>query len=179
MKNLEDRKKELVREYKKNECKLSEIFENSEKIQKYLRDFADSLKIILEKYLQCDTGTITLREVPLLYGLLSLALEGSIRLYFLSKQFDDFIGVEQPKRTLSKLKEKINKDILNEIGEKLDYLIFVRNHFIHFPLYYTSFYNDKQMFVDVIRFFAEKSGFPDVIPPRLLESRRRDSDEQR
>ena len=176
--NLKDRKKKLIYEYKEDDCKLLKIFENDEKRKKYLLDLAESLKRILKEYSQVKKDINTFKEIPLLYGLISIALEGSIRLYFLSKQFEDFIVIESTKRTLGNLKEKINKTILNEIREKLDYLIFVRNHFVHFPLYYTSFHNDERIFFEVIRFFVEKSGFSEIIPQKLFESEKSDSYEQ-
>ncbi len=176
--NLKDRKRKLIYEYAEDECKLLKIFKNNEKRKKYLLDLAEALKRILEEYSQVKKDTITLEEIPLLYGLVSIALEGSIKLYFLSKQFEDFIVIRPTERTLSNLKEKINKTILSEVKEKLDYLIFVRNHFVHFPLYYTSFHDDEGIFLEVIRFFVEKSGFSEIIPQKLFESQKRDSYEQ-
>ncbi|OFV68363.1 MAG: hypothetical protein SCAL_000039 [Candidatus Syntrophoarchaeum caldarius] len=171
MKYLKDRKNELIREYKKNECKLLKIFENDKQKERYLSDLAETIKHILEEYSRVKEDTITLQKIPLLYGLLSIALEGGIKLYFISKQFEYFLEMDPSKRTLGNLKKKMSKDILNEIGEKLEYLIFVRNHFVHFPLYYTSFYNDEEIFLDVILFFVKKSGFSDFIPSELSRFR--------
>jgi len=179
MKNLKERKNELLREYKKKECRLLEVFEDEEKREQCIKNLAEALKIILEEYSQVKKSGITLEKIPLLYGLLSMALEGSVKIYFLSKQFEDLLDIEPSRRTLGNLKGKINKDILNEIGEKLDYLIFMRNHFVHFPPYYTLSLDDEEIFFDVIRFLAEKGEFYKLIPPELLEVKRSDTYEQK
>ena len=160
MDGFRDRKRELIKKYKEDECKLLlEILRSDKKREDYLVELAESIKFILEEYFTIKKRSIYLSQVSLSYILLSAALEGSLKLYFLSRQFADFLKIEPSKRTLSRMKDELEKDVRKEIEEELDYLIFLRNHFIHFPLYFTSFPNDERVFLKIIKFFMEKSGF--------------------
>jgi len=165
--NLEKRKIELLEEYKKYECKLFDIIRDEKKKEQYLKNLTESVQEILNEYFRLLNKTVTLSNIPLLYGLLSIALEGSIKIYFISKQFDDFIAIEPKNRTLGKLMKKISKDVYDGVKECLDYLVFIRNHFVHFPLYYKSFYDDEDVFFTVIIYFLIKSGVYDYIHPEL------------
>ena len=165
--DLEERKKELISAYKKYECKLLDINRDKKKKERYLKDLAESIQMILVEYFRILNNGITLSTVPLLYGLLSIALEGSIKIYFISKQFDDFISMEPNHRTLGNLKKIISKDVYYGIKEYLEYLVFVRNHFVHFPLYYESFYDDDKIFFATIKYFLENAGVYDYISTEL------------
>ena len=138
--------------------KLVNIVRDEQKKLQYLKDLTASVQEILNEYFKVSSRGWDFdgRDVPLLYGLLSIALEGSTKIYFISKQFDDFIRISPTRRTLGTLKGKIKKRVHTNIKNCLDYLVFIRNHYVHFPLYYASFYDDEGIFLGTISYFLKE-----------------------